>query len=268
MTQIHASATVARDAKIGAGVRIGPGCVIEPGVIIGDDCELRANVYVATGTRMGRGNRVFANVVLGEEPQILGAPRPGGELLIGDGNTFRENVNVHRGSAGGSGRTVVGNDTYLMVGAHLGHDCVIEDGAVIGNYGQLSGHVKVERKAWLSGVVAAHQFVTIGRFAYVGGMSGTAHDIPPFVRAAGHMPCAVRGLNVVGLRRNGFAEEQVQALMRAYRRLYRRTAGAALARLVAEMQAEDDHDENVTYLLSFLERSARHAQGRYRELAR
>jgi UDP-N-acetylglucosamine acyltransferase len=268
VTQIAPTAVVDKTAQLGEDVSIGPGCVIGPNVALGDGSELRANVYIAHDTILGRNNLVYANCVLGEEPQIVGALEIDTKLIIGDNNTFRENVTINAGSSRGQGRTVVGNNNYFMIGSHLGHDCEVEDDCMIGNYVQMAGHIKLERNVWLNGFTAAQPFVTIGRFTYTAGMSTVHHDLPPFVRAGGVYPCEVRGLNVIGLQRAGFAELSIQELMKAFRYIFRRRGEKSIAQAVEDLANENGLDENVRYLLDSLQRSHQHRSGRYRELSR
>ena len=268
MANIAPTAIVDETAKLGKDVIVGPGCVISPGVSIGEGCELKANVMVAEGVTLGLNNRIFSNVILGEEPQIIGLKEPPTELIIGDDNVFRETVAINRGSPDGGGKTVIGNKNYFMIGSHLGHDCQVEDNVVIGNYTQISGHCKIERNVWMSAFSGTHQFVTVGCFSYAGGQSGSSYDIPPFMRVSGSYPCEVRGLNVIGLRRAGFAEESIEALNKVYRRLYRRRGAGSLAGTVDELLGQNQLDDKVKYLLEFLNRSFKHRMGRYLEIFR
>jgi len=267
MTTIHSSAIVDKTAKLGRDVIVGPGCVIGSDVIIGDGCELKSHVVIGPGTHMGCNNRAFTGCVIGEEPQILGRRDPQSALVIGESNTFREYVTIHRGNPHSGGKTIVGNNNYLMVGCHLGHDCEVEDETVMVNYCQIAGHCKIEKKAWLGGFTALHQFVTVGRFTYTGGRGGSSHDIPPFMRVSGTYPCQVRGLNLIGLQRAGMPQESIKALNQAYKKLYCKRQGA-IASVVKDMLDESVLDENVRYLLEFVQRGCRHRFGRYRELAR
>ena len=268
MTQIAPTTVVDKTAQLGEDVSIGPGCVIGPHVTIGDGCELRANVYIAHDSILGRNNLVYANCVLGEEPQIVGALEPDTKLIIGDNNTFRENVTINGGSSRGEGQTAIGNNNYLMIGSHIGHDCKMEDNGILGNYAQIGGHCKLEHNVFLNAFTALQPFVTIGRFTFTAGHSAVYSDLPPFIRAAGGYPCKVRGLNVIGLQRAGFSKESIQDLIKAFRHLYRRRGGKTIAQAVADLTNEDGLDENVRYLLGFLERSHQHRMGRYRELTR
>lgn len=269
MPDVAPTAVVDATAQLGSDVRIGPGCVIGASVVIGDRCELKTNVVICRGVRIGAENRIFANCVLGEEPQIVDECDPQTELIIGDGNVFRENVTINRGSLRDTGKTMIGNNNYFMIGAHLGHDCEVEDGVLVGNYAQIGGHNKIERNAVISALSGTHQFVTIGRFTFAAGSSGMSHDVPPFMRVSGIYPCEVRGLNVIGLRRGCVSEASIKALDSCYRSLYRRRGGEALAQVVEKMLAAgaETTDDNVRYLLEFLQRSSQQRMNRYRELA-
>jgi UDP-N-acetylglucosamine acyltransferase len=268
VTKIAKTAVVDPKAQLGRDVIIGPGCVVGAGAIIGEGCELKANVFISGGVQLGNRNRLFANCVLGEEPQSLGCVEPETRLTIGDENVFRENVTINRGTPEGGGQTAIGNHNYFMIGSHVGHDSEVEDHTVIGNYVQIGGHGKIERNAWLSAFTGTHQFVTIGRYTFTGGHCGCVHDVPPFSRAAGTHPCVIRGLNTTGLERAGFEGESINALKTAYRSLYRRRNGKSMAQSLEELAGLDGLDENVQYLVEFMQRAGRHRMGRYRELSR
>ena len=162
MIQIHPSALIAEDAQLAEDVRVGPNCVIENAVSIGAGTVLEANVVIYENVKIGRNNHFFANCVIGGRPQILGlsADARMGGLSIGDNNTIREQVTIHP-SIYPDELTKVGNDNLLMIGVHIGHDCILEDKIVMSNYVQISGHCKIETGVWLSGMVLLHQFITI-----------------------------------------------------------------------------------------------------------
>ena len=216
---IHPLAVVSPHAELGANVRIGPFCVVEPGVVLGDGCHLVGRVTVKSGTVLGRDNLVMEGSVLGGMPQHLHMPEHPGVVEIGDGNTIRENVTVHRALAAGN-VTRIGNRCLFMVGAHIAHDCTLGDGVILTNNSMLGGHVSVDDRAYLSGSVAVHQFCRIGRLAMVGGLARVLRDVPPFVTIDGGTTMVV-GLNKVGLRRAGFTQDEVMQLKAAYRLIYR-----------------------------------------------
>jgi UDP-N-acetylglucosamine acyltransferase len=216
---IHPLAIVSPHAELGTNVRIGPFCVVEAGVVLGDGCHLVGRVTVKSGTVVGRDNLVMEGTVLGGMPQHIHMPEHPGTISIGDGNVFRENCTVHRALAAGN-ETRIGNRCLLMVNAHVGHDCKVEDGVVLTNGTMLGGHVEVGTKAYMGGGSAVHQFCRIGRLAMIGGMARIVRDVPPFVMVDGDTAMIV-GLNKVGLRRAGFTAEEMLRLKTAYRVIYR-----------------------------------------------
>ena len=264
MNQIHPSAVIDRDAQLDEGVTIGPNCVIEGEVSIGADTILDANVVIGKNVKIGKSNHLYANCVIGGKPQILDMdPRNLiGGLVIGDGNTFREQVTIHP-SIHEDKLTKVGNDNLLMIGVHIGHDCTLEDKIVMSNYSQLSGHCKIEMGAWFSGMVLLHQFVTIGKWCYVAGLAGINKDVPPFLIVSGHYPPRVRSANKRGMVRAGLNERQQQKVIEAYKKLYRQ--GGTLLENVEALAQEDGLDENVRDMLEAITRSSEQRFGRYLE---
>ncbi len=262
--QIHPSAVVHEDAKLDDGVVIGPNCVIYGGVSIGADTKLDANVVVYDGVKIGKNNRFFPNCVIGARPQTLrlGPDDDIGEVLIGDNNIIHEQVTIHPAIHPGD-ITKVGNDNFMMVGVHIGHDCLIEDKIVMSNYVQLGGHCKIETGVWFSGLAALHQFVTIGKWCYVAGLAGITRDVPPFLTISGHYPPRVRGVNKRGLDRAGLKEEQQKRIFDAHRKLYREP-GTLLENTKALAQ-EDGLDENILAIIDSITKSSEHQFGRYRE---
>lgn len=230
---IHSTAIVAADARLGAGVKIGPCAVIEEDVALGEGCEIAAHAVIKRHTRMGARNRVAEHAVIGGDPQDLKfSPGTLSHAEIGDDNVFREGVTVHRGSRDG-GRTCIGNNCFLMVYAHVAHDCIVGDQVVMVNHAGISGEVAVHDGAFLSGFVGVHQFCRIGRLAMIGGLTKLVQDALPFCITDGN-PGRARGLNLTGLRRSGFSREEIAALKEAYRMLY---THMPLEAAVVEMKA-------------------------------
>jgi UDP-N-acetylglucosamine acyltransferase len=217
--RIHSTAVVSPLARIGQDVVIHPFCVVEAGAEIGDGCMLESRVVVKTGTRLGQNNRVFEGAVLGGLPQHVRMPPQVGELVIGDSNTIRENVTIHRALEAGHA-TVIGDHNLLMVGVHVAHDCQLGSHGIVANNTLLAGHVTVADRAYISGAVAVHQFCRIGALAMVGGQAHLVKDVPPFVTVDGKSTFVV-GLNLVGLRRAGYTAPQIDQLKAAYRLIYR-----------------------------------------------
>ena len=231
---IHPSAVVSPTAEIGPGVRIGPFCVVESGVTIGEGCILESNVVVKRGTTLGAGNRIFEGAVLGGPPQHLHMPENPGRVIVGSGNTIRENVTVHRALAADHA-TTIGDNNLLMANAHIAHDCCVGNNTIITNNAMLGGHVTVEDRAYLSGAVGVHQYCRIGSLAMVGGQAHINKDVPPFVTIDG-VSSFVVGLNQIGLRRAGFDLEAIRQLKAAYRVIYR--SGLPWAEVLRQLKAE------------------------------
>lgn len=265
MSQIHPSAVIADDARLAEGVTVGPNCVIDRGASIGARTVLDANVVVGKNVTIGQNNHLFANCVIGGIPQVLGLDVDNeiGRLVIGDNNVIREQVTIHPSIYAG-GATKIGNDNLLMIGVHIGHDCVLEDKLVMSNYVQISGHCKIETGVWLSGMVLLHQFVTIGKWCYAAGLAGINRDVPPFLIVSGHYPPKIRGVNKRGMVRAGLTEQQQQKVIDAYKKLYRGDGSSLLsnAKLLA---AEVRLDENVQAMIDMIIKSSEQRFGRYRE---
>jgi len=217
--QIHPSAIIGSQVKIGKDVEIGPFCVVENGVEIGSGCRLENRATIKKGSILGENNTICEGVVIGGMPQHIAIPEICGNIVIGNGNMFRENATVHR-SMKESGTTLIGDNNMFMVNAHIAHDCRIGDNVVIVNNVMLAGHVCVEDRAILSGAAAVHQYSRIGTLAMVGGQAHVTQDVPPFMIVDG-LSSRIVGLNMIGLRRAGYPIEEIKQLKAAYRMLYR-----------------------------------------------
>jgi len=220
VAQIHPTAVVDSGAELGRDVVIGPLCVIEAGAVIGEGCKLEARVSIKGRATLGRNNSIGEGAVIGGRAQHIHVNDPGGIVVIGDNNCFRENVTIHRGWQNDAA-TIIGNNNMLMVGSHVGHDCQVGSNCILVNHVLLGGHVQVADRAYLGGGAAVHQFCRIGRLVMVGGLSKITQDVPPYVMAEGVATSQVIGLNKVGLRRNGFTPQDILQLKEAYRVIYR-----------------------------------------------
>lgn len=267
MATVHSTAILGKNVQLDEGVVVGPYCIIGDKVSIGAGTILHAHVVVANGVKMGQGNHLYPNCAIGCCPQVLGmTPETSlGGLVIGDRNMIRENVTIHPSRHEG-GATVVGSDILFMVGSHVGHDCIVGDRVVLSNYVQIAGHVQVGMGAWFAGMAGAHQFVTVGRWAFVAGLAGVTHDVPPFLIASGHYPVKVRGVNKRGLLRAGLDAAQQSRIYDAYKKLYRR--GSTLLANARELARQDGLDENVRDIIGSIFNSYQHRFGRYRESLR
>lgn len=212
---IHPSAHVHPEAKIHPSVEIGPWCSVGPHVEIGAGTRLVSHVVLEGWTKIGENNQIFPFSVLGAVPQDLKYNGEATRLIIGDHNTIRENVTMNLGTVQGGGETRVGNHSLIMAYTHLGHDCIVGDHCIIANYGGLAGHVILEDYVTIGGMTGISQFVRVGAHTYIGGQSGLERDVPPYTIALGARPCIIKGTNIVGLRRRGFAAERIQKINEA-----------------------------------------------------
>ena len=250
---IHPTAYVDPKAELGAQVAIGPNCYVGPGVALGDHCVLHNNVTIAARTRAGAGCEFFTSAVIGMPPQDLkyrGGPTT---VEIGDDNVFREMVTVHRGTEVAGGLTQIGSHNRFLVGTHIAHDCILA------NYVQLAGHVHLEDKITIGGIVGIHHFTTVGTLAYIGGLTRIVTDVPPFMIVEGN-PSRIRGFNKTGMRRWQYTDEQIRGVREAYRTLFSPKAEAGDASLLdrlALLEQSPATNGEVRYLCASIRRSLR-----------
>jgi len=230
---------------------IHPTAIIEDDVEIGPDCEIGAYAVIKRFTRLGARNRVFEHAVIGGEPQDVKFKGEPSLLEIGDDNIIREFCTFHRANGEGES-TRIGSRNFFMVGVHVAHNCVIGDDNIFANEVALAGHITIEDHVFLSNGVGAHQFVRMGRHAMIGGKSKIVQDVLPFFITDGNPP-RVRGVNVVGLRRSGFSEDERRALKDAHRILFR----SALPLQNALQTLDELEDEHVAHLVNFIRGSKR-----------
>ncbi len=217
---IHPTAIVEDGAKIGANVQIGPFCHIGPNVELGADTVLQAHAVVNGYTAIGAGCELHSHAVIGGAPQVIGLePTSESRLIVGDRTIFREHVTVHTGSPAHGGLTRIGHDCYLMVGSHVAHDCNLGNKVVMANNVSLAGHIEVADNVIFGGMAAVHQFARIGRNAFIGGGAILVEDVIPFGSVIGNH-AKLSGLNVVGLKRNGYTKEQIKSIRQAYRAIF------------------------------------------------
>jgi UDP-N-acetylglucosamine acyltransferase len=251
---IHPNAVVSPKAKIADGVSIGPFSVIGEKVEIGKDTVIDSHVVIDGCTVIGERNRIYPYVSLGLPPQDIGYSGEDTRLLIGDENVIREFVTVNRATTKQDWVTTIGNNNYLMAYAHVAHDCTLGDSIIMSNAATLGGHIEIGDKAIIGGLVAIHQFVRVGAYAFIGGMTATVKDIPPFMMASG-IRAKLYGLNMTGLKREGFSKEQIDGLKKAYQIIWRdhHLMDEALQRVREEIAPFEELD----ILLDFLTSSKR-----------
>lgn len=252
---IHPSAVIAKGATIAENVKIGPYCVVGENVSIGEGCELMSHVVIGGHTKVGKGNRFFPFAAIGMEPQDLKYHGEPSRVEIGDNNTFRENVTVNCGTEGGGMVTSLGNSNLLMAYVHVAHDCHIGSEVVMANCATLAGHITIHDGAIIGGMSAIHQFVRIGRYSMIGGMSGISKDVPPFCLTAGGYRPGLAGLNIIGLKRRKFSLEDIGALKQAYRILLQGSGN--MRDRIARAEQELDAHPLINEMLDFVRQAER-----------
>jgi UDP-N-acetylglucosamine acyltransferase len=258
LPEVHATALVHPTAELGEGTVVGPFAIVEAGVVTGPDCKIEALTTLRSGTTLGARNVVGQGAVLGGDPQDTKYAGEPTYLRIGDDNTFREYVTVHRATGEGEA-TVVGNHNYLMAYCHLGHNVVLEDNVMIASHTGISGHVTIESRANIGGMTGVHQWARIGKVAMVGGMSRIVRDVPPYMIVEGET-AIVHDINAVGLRRMGITPPGRLALHKACKLLFKSQLG--LRNAMEIVRREVAMTPEVEYLLSFEERRYRGKNGR------
>jgi UDP-N-acetylglucosamine acyltransferase len=250
---IHRTALIDTTAQLGTDVSVGPYSIVGPHVTVGDRSALGAHVVLERNARLGEGVKVGHGTVIGSDPQDLKYKGEETWVEVGDGTIIREYCTINRGSTA-TGKTTVGERCFLMTYVHVAHDCVVGNDVIIANGVQMAGHVTVDDRAIISGVVPIHQFVRIGTYAFVGGASRVNQDVPPYTKAAGN-PVHLYGLNSVGLQRAGFSPETKLALKRAYRLVF--NSDLTVSQGIARARIELPQVPEVETFLSFIETSQR-----------
>ena len=253
-TQVHPTAIVHPEARLGPGVAVGPYSLVGAGVALGEGSWIGPHVVIEGRTRIGRANRIFQFVSIGAPPQDKKYDGEDTAVEIGDGNTIREYVTINRGTTRDAGVTRVGDDNWIMAYVHFAHDCQVGNHAVFANACELAGHVHVGDWAILGATTLVHQFVHIGAHSFTGMGTYLPQDLPPYVMAAGNM-AKPYGINSEGLRRRGFSADTIARIKRAYRTLYR--AGLSLEDAKRELAAQATACPEVGALLEFLARTRR-----------
>jgi UDP-N-acetylglucosamine acyltransferase len=253
---IHPSAIIHDGAQLADGVEVGPYVVIGNHVSIGKGTKIGPHTVIGDWTEIGENNQIYHMASVGPASQDLKYRGEECWTRIGDNNIIREFATIHRGTVTGTGETVVGNGNLFMAYSHVAHDCRIANGVVMANAATLAGHVNVEDNVILGGLVAVHQFTTIGAYSMTGGGTMVSHDIPPYMIATlGKRVAKLRGLNLIGLKRRGFSDDSIAKLKKAYKTLF--MADLKLADAIARVKSEISDCPEVDYLLAFIERSER-----------
>lgn len=252
--KIHPTAIIAPDVQLDEGVEIGPYSIIGNDVTIGKDTVIGPHTVIDNYTQIGEGCRIFQFCSIGAPPQDL---KFGGEktrVVIGNFNTIREFVTIHRSTLADIGVTILGDHNLIMAYCHIAHNCKLGDHVIMSNVATLAGHVHVEDYAIISGLTGVHQFSTIGAHSFIGGASGVARDVPPYTLANGNH-AKLFGLNLIGLQRRDFSEQTIKALKEAYRIIFR--SDMLLEAALEKAQKEVEDFPEVRHFIKFIKESKR-----------
>ena len=253
-SEIHPTALVHHQARLGKSVSIGAYSIIGPNVELGDGSQIAAHVVISGKTRLGARNKVFSFASIGSEPQDLKFSGENSELIIGDDNLIREYVTLQPGTAGGVMATTIGDKNLFMVSSHVGHDSIIGSNNIIANNVALAGHVTVGNFVTVGGLCGVHQFVRLGNHAFIGGGAMVVQDIPPFCLAEGNR-AQLYGLNTIGLRRRGFEPDVVRELKLVYRELLLKKG--KMKEKLEQLRQQDFKSPYTAEFVSFISESER-----------
>lgn len=253
-SKIHPTAIIDPKSSIDQGVEIGPFCIIGCGVKIAEKTKLHSNVIIEGDTAIGTGNEIFPFTSIGLPPQCVHYKGEPTKVIIGQNNIIREYTTVHRASVNGDGTTIIGDNNYMMAYVHVAHDCKIGSNTTLANVATLGGHVQIGDFAVIGGVTAAHQFTRVGAYAMVGGCSYVNQDIPPYTLASGTR-ARLYGLNIVGLKRQGFSPDKISLLKKAYRILF--MDNIKLKEAIDKVEAELSKSDEIKALIEFMKTSKR-----------
>ncbi len=252
--RIHPTAVVDGNAVLGDDVQIGPYAVIGPHVELRNHVDVGSHAVIEGHTMVDEGSRIFNFASIGQTPQDLNYAGEPTRVEIGKACWIREFVSIHRGTAAGGGLTRVGHHCMIMAYAHVAHDCRVGDHVAMANGATLAGHVEIQDYAVIGGLTAIHQFARIGRNAFIGGASAVSMDVVPFASAAGNRS-RITGVNVVGMRRNGFSEEIIKNIRQAHRTIFR--ANLRLEQAIEELEQKYPACAEVQCVLEFLQTGQR-----------
>ena len=260
MSNINATAIIGKDVKIGENVKIGAYCVIDGNVKIGDNCVLHSHVAISGNTTIGDACEIFPFASLGSKPQDYKFKDEETFLEIGSGNKIREYVTINPGTANGGSLTKVGNNNFLMISCHIGHDAKVGNNCTIGNNVPLGGHVVLEDFVTIGGNSAIHQQVIIGTQAMIGGMVGVKENILPYslvMPKEGSIYGAIRGVNIVGLKKRGFEKQNIIAITKYFEKL------ANSHSILEEIENNVDENQYIKKIIDFIHTSQKfeHSKG-------
>ncbi|MCE2451970.1 MAG: acyl-ACP--UDP-N-acetylglucosamine O-acyltransferase [Nitrospinae bacterium] len=251
MNDIAPTSHIHPEAQLGQDLQIGPGAFVGADVIVRDGCEIGQNATIQGPAVIGERCRIFPNAVIGLEAQVVDLQSDSGGVEIGAGTIIRETATIHRSMHQGQ-NTIIGRKCYIMVGAHVGHDCRVGDGVIMVNHCSLGGHVEVGNNSFISNFIGVHQRMRVGEGVILVGPVAVRKDVPPFVKMAG-APFRVVGLNVVGLRRRGVSAEARADIKRAYGILFNEPG--TMAQKLEKMEAHESLGAEIRSVVEFVRNS-------------
>lgn len=249
---VHSTATVHPKAQLDVGVSIGPYSYIGEKVKIHKNTKIEANVFINGRTEIGEGCFFSPFSSIGTEPQDITYHEEDTVVIIGNKNIFREFITVNRGTVKGGGQTIIGDNNYFMAYSHIAHDCIVGSETIFINGATLAGHVIIDDYSTVGAFSGVHQFCRIGKYAFIGGFSVITQDVVPFCRVAGSRPPLLYGLNVVGLRREGFSRERIRDLKEMFKIIFYSNLNTAQAidRIKESFGPGEDRDEIINFIQS------------------
>lgn len=247
MDTIHPNAVIEKD------VIVAPNCVIEEKVKIGSGTSIGEGAIIKNGAEIGKDNEIHPYTIIGNTPQDKSYKGEGGKVVIGNNNIIREFTTIHL-SVGKDTKTLIGDYNYIMAYAHIAHNCIVGNNVLLVNGATLGGHVEVEDYAYISAFVPVHQWVKIGAYSLIGGGFRLTKDLIPYALAA-DSPIRVVSPNFIGLRRNGFSNEQIENIKNAYRILFRSNLNTRQA--IEKLIEEFDGNKDIERIINFINKSKR-----------
>jgi UDP-N-acetylglucosamine acyltransferase len=244
---IHKTAIIDPNAKLGKNVQIGPYTIIGPNVEIGENTIIESHVNICKNTKIGNGNKIYPFVSI-NNPQDLKYSGEQTDLIIGNNNVIREYVTINPGTVAGGGKTIIGNNCLFMISSHIAHDCQVGNNVIIANNVPLGGHVIIEDNVVIGGNSAVQQFTRIGKMAMIGGMTGVLHDVIPYGLSTGNRN-SLQGLNLIGLRRAKFKNEDILGLSEAYKEIF---ATKNLTENISKLNSSYKDNQLVKYVIDFI----------------
>ena len=247
---IHKSSIIHNNAKISADVEIGPFCSIGENVKIGEKCKLHSHINIQGDVTIGSNTEIFPFASIGSVPQDLKYKGEDTKVVIGSSCKIREYVTINKGTKGGGGITMIGNNCLMMIGTHIAHDCLIGNNVIFANHSTLAGHVILKDNVVVGALSAIHQFSKIGEGAMIGGMSGVTADVVPYSTVVGNR-AKLSGLNILGLKRRNIKKKEISELRKVYKYIFHNNIDTLRERVI-DMKQKEFKEQTIQIFLEFL----------------